>query len=73
MKNLIDLISEKKYHNGDNRSKSEGSWEFDDDMYAVMDALFDDRLTLDFNGEKYKLSLEGKRKDIYIKAEKISE
>jgi len=36
-----------------------------------MNAIIADRLTLDLDGEKYKLSLEGERKNIYIKAEKI--
>ena len=70
MKNIVDLISEKKYHNDD-----EKWWEsedaFEDDIHSLIEALFDDKLTLDLDGEKYKLSLEGKRKDIYIKAEKI--
>lgn len=69
MKNLVDLISEKKYHDDD--KPWTGEFEFEDDMHSLMEALFDDKLTLDINGEKYKLSLEGKRKDIYIKAEKI--
>ena len=71
MKSLVDLISEKKY-NTDDGKWWEGERAFEHDMHSLMDALFDDRLTLDVDGEKYKLSLEGERKDIYIKAEKIS-
>ena len=70
MKNIVDLISEKKYRNdGDKWWESENA--FEDDIHSLMEALFNDNLTFDLNGEKYKLSLEGKRKDIYIKAEKI--
>ena len=73
MKNLVDLISEKKYYDDNNKNKLEGSSQLNDDIHSLIGALFDDRLTLDLDGEKYKLSLEGRRKDIYIKAEKISE
>ena len=71
MKNIVDLISEKKYRN-DNEIWHLGRHQFQDDIRSLMEALYEDELTLDLDGEKYKLSLEGKREDIYIKAEKIS-
>lgn len=69
MKTLVDIISERKYkEEGDKWWQSENR--FAEDMHNLMDALFEDRLTLDLDGEKYKLSIEGERKNVYIKAEK---
>ena len=76
MKNLADILNEKKYDNSNYR-------DFDRDINDLITALAEDKLIVDVDNKKYKLSIEAENRtektrfkrneNIHLKLTKYSE